>query len=176
MRWVRAIRAMTFFEAVDKHHHAHTTAPGWICAMLAFLDNTVIFAQREVPGVCFWSLKRVGKMSRTLCASPISSSLLCAALSSCVGKVWKTSGVLSCCGDLLMLLCQMLPDAFSGLSSTRVATCFPRGRGGGHMLHCEPNVQVLAPSTVVHRLDSCCVHWKRRRDCAICAPFVKCRT
>ena len=48
--------------------------------------------------------------------------LLCAAQSSCVGKVWKTSGALSCCNlhvvppwsrghtcdPLLLLLCQIM--------------------------------------------------------------------
>ena len=36
-------------------------------------------------------------VSRTLCESPTSRSSLCAAQSSCVGKVWKTSGALLCC-------------------------------------------------------------------------------
>ena len=110
-----------------------------------------VFAQREVPGVCFWSLKGVRKVSRTLCGSPISRPLLCAAQSSCVGKVWKTSGALSCCGLHVVpawsrghdadhrlhthvihycccVNCYLTPSI--GLSSTRVATCFPRGRGG----------------------------------------------
>ena len=40
------------------------------------------------------------------------------------------------------------------------------------MLHYEHNVQVWAPSAVVHRPNSCCVHWKRRRECAACTHFV----
>ena len=85
-------------------------------------------------------------MSRTLCGSPISRSLLCAAQSSCVGKVWKTSGALLCCNphvvpawsrghtcDPLLLLCQMYMTSSVELSSRRVATYFPREMRRGHM-------------------------------------------
>ena len=94
-------------------------------------------------------------VSRTLCGSPTSRSLLCAAQSSCVGEVWKTFGALLCCDqhvvpawsrghDAVHRLhthvihrcrccqkCFMTPSV--RLSSTRVATCFPRGREGGRM-------------------------------------------